>query len=173
MAKRKLVGNPVEHSRVRQIIENLEVIDIRLMRCDCAQMFKEEELPDSLETGLEVQGQFDKKQGAILMLHGMRMVGSYQSKPSEKRPPLLIEVVFGARYQLDGKHQVTDRDLEAFGRTVSMFHVWPYWREFVRDITARMGLPPLTVPIFRIPGVGTKKKQARATKKLQRKKKGK
>ena len=172
MAKKKVARRSAgDRNRIRQIIETIELVDIRLVRCGCAQMLKDDELPDNLETSLEVKGQFDKKSSMFLMLHGMRLVGTYESKSANTSPPLAIEAVFGARYELMGKAQISDKDLEAFGRTVSMFHVWPYWREFVRDVTARMGLPPLTMPIFRIPGFGAKANPASATKKLPRKKK--
>jgi preprotein translocase subunit SecB len=31
-----------------------------------------------------------------------------------------------------------------------VFHVWPYWREMVQNTLARMGLPPLILPVFRV-----------------------
>jgi hypothetical protein len=42
------------------------------------------------------------------------------------------------------------KNFDAFARTNSMVHVWPYYRELVQSTTWRMGLPPLPLPLFRV-----------------------
>jgi hypothetical protein len=38
--------------------------------------------------------------------------------------------------------------LAGFSQTVGVQNVWPYWREFVQSMPARMGLPPLRMPLL-------------------------
>jgi preprotein translocase subunit SecB len=42
----------------------------------------------------------------------------------------------------------TDRYIH-FADYCSVFHVWPYWREFIQRSIASMGLPPLTLPVYK------------------------
>jgi len=43
----------------------------------------------------------------------------------------------------------TDSQLfRVFGQQNGVYHVWPYWREFVQSATTRMGLPPLRMPLL-------------------------
>ncbi len=53
-------------------------------------------------------------------------------------------------------------------------HAWPYWREFVQNMSTRMGFPALTVPLLEIvpkkPGGKEEKHQPAKRKPSQRKK---
>lgn len=43
-----------------------------------------------------------------------------------------------------GKHE-----LQAFAETNAVMNCWPYWRELVQGMVAKMNLPPLLVPLVR------------------------
>lgn len=45
--------------------------------------------------------------------------------------------------------RVSGEDIEVFAAYNTSFHVWPYAREFVQSMAARMGLPPVLLPVFR------------------------
>lgn len=64
-----------------------------------------------------------------------------------------IETEFCAQYGLDCQLEEKELNpaLEEFGRYNVGYHVWPYWREYVQGTCARMGIPPIPVPIYRIP----------------------
>ena len=42
-------------------------------------------------------------------------------------------------------------ELDAFGQVNAVFNAWPYWRELVQSSLARMSMPLLAVPVFRLP----------------------
>ena len=42
-------------------------------------------------------------------------------------------------------------ELEAYAATTGQFALYPYAREFVSDATTRLGLPPLTLAVWRMP----------------------
>ena len=44
---------------------------------------------------------------------------------------------------------------EAFAQVNAVFNAWPYWRELVQASLARMSMPALTVPVFRVAPVDT------------------
>lgn len=66
---------------------------------------------------------------------------------------LEIEAEFCAQYRLkpSADIDVLRPAIEEFGRFNLGYHVWPYWREFVQSTCARMGIPPIPVPMYRLP----------------------
>jgi len=56
---------------------------------------------------------------------------------------------FAALYAVDADGP-RDDELDAFARTTGVFALYPYARSWVQDTTARMGLPPLTLPVYRL-----------------------
>lgn len=71
----------------------------------------------------------------------------------EEAQYLEIEAEFMARYRLNPAADLeAERPaIEEFGRYNLGYHVWPYWREFVQSTCARMGIPPIPVPMYQIP----------------------
>ena len=66
----------------------------------------------------------------------------------------VVEAKMYAQYveHHDGDREDLDPDvLDEFGRTNALYHVWPYWREYVQSALSRLRLPPLTIPMFRLP----------------------
>ena len=74
----------------------------------------------------------------------------------EEAQYLEIEAEFCALYRLDPSVDLEARRpaIEEFGRYNLGYHVWPYWREYVQGTCARMGIPPIPVPMYRLPNHG-------------------
>ncbi|MEO8724496.1 MAG: hypothetical protein ABI383_00095 [Acidobacteriaceae bacterium] len=70
--------------------------------------------------------------------------------PASKKPALVIKAVFNLRYSLPDEVEIDQDEIDAFASTNSMLNSWPYWREIVQNTVARMGLPPLVLPLYRI-----------------------
>jgi hypothetical protein len=71
-------------------------------------------------------------------------------KGSKSKPLLVIAATFVAEYEMaEGFNPLTE-DLNAFVNANAVFNCWPYWREYVHSTAARMNLPPLTLPFFRV-----------------------
>ncbi len=66
-------------------------------------------------------------------------------------PLLVIKASFTLFYNVESLDQFSDEHLHAFAMTNGIFNAWPYWREFAQNTIARMGLPPIMVPVFRFP----------------------
>ena len=54
------------------------------------------------------------------------------------------------RTRFPDEESFSSEELEAFGEVNAVFNAWPYWRELVQASLARMLLPPLTLPVFRV-----------------------
>jgi hypothetical protein len=49
-----------------------------------------------------------------------------------------------------GTVEFDDEDMDEFATVNVPFNSWGYWREFVQSSLARLGLPPVTIPLFRV-----------------------
>ena len=58
---------------------------------------------------------------------------------------------FELSYEIPDDESFSSEVLEAFGHVNAVFNAWPYWRELVQTSLARMSMPPLTMPVFRLP----------------------
>jgi hypothetical protein len=44
----------------------------------------------------------------------------------------------------------TSEELQAFAETNALFNAWPFFREIIHATMARMNLPPIALPLFRL-----------------------
>jgi preprotein translocase subunit SecB len=62
-----------------------------------------------------------------------------------------IEATFLARYRFaDQAKPASKIELEAFRKSHAVLAVWPYLREFVQTMAARMGFPTEPLPLLRL-----------------------
>ena len=94
---------------------------------------------------------------------GLRLVDteSVSESESEGSVPedavhLEIECEYCAQYGVDGTadEEALRPALNEFARFNVGYHVWPFWREYVQSTCARIGIPPVPVPMYRIPPSG-------------------
>jgi len=69
----------------------------------------------------------------------------------EENAFLDIDATFLLLYSIAGTEGLDDEALSGFAYLNGTYNAWPYWREFVQSMTSRMELPPLTIPVFRLP----------------------
>jgi hypothetical protein len=104
-------------------------------------------LPADLALHVNVTTETNENDLLIQVLPRFSLVGHGGAENSEE--VLRIEAVFVVQYRVPTFHGITKENINAFGEMNGVYNVWPYWREFVQSMTVRMGLPPLTVPVFR------------------------
>ncbi len=110
-------------------------------RADCS------EPPSELSLRVEVKTEASKQDQLLLVFPRFTLTGRDGTKSSEET--LRIEALFVVKYQLTRHDGLKKSHFDAFGKVNGVFNVWPYWREYVQSVTVRMGLPPLTIPVFR------------------------
>ncbi|HEY2120650.1 MAG TPA: hypothetical protein VGH37_15780 [Candidatus Acidoferrum sp.] len=71
-------------------------------------------------------------------------------KESKGKPLLVIAATFLAEYEMAEGFNPSVEELNSFVHANAVFNCWPYWREYVHSTAARMNLPPLTLPFFRV-----------------------
>lgn len=68
--------------------------------------------------------------------------------------------VFAVEYRAKAKEILDDTDaLDEFGSKNSLFHVWPYWREYIQSTLARARIPQVVLPMFRLPSHAAKREE--------------
>ncbi len=70
------------------------------------------------------------------------------SEPPERL--FLVNCSFEVSYDLDEDYDPSPEELSSFSRGTAVFNCWPYAREFLRDITARIGHETPALPLLRI-----------------------
>jgi preprotein translocase subunit SecB len=105
-------------------------------------------LPAKLEMNVNVETKADKEQSGIGVRLRFTLIAKYAEAAGEEL--LRIEAAFVLRYRIPSFEGIGDKNIEAFGKLNGLFNAWPYWREFVQSTTVRMGLPALTVPMYRV-----------------------
>ena len=70
------------------------------------------------------------------------------SEPPERL--FLVTCTFEVSYRVQDRHLPTEEEISSFGRGTAVFNCWPYAREYLRDITARIGHQTPVLPLLRI-----------------------
>jgi hypothetical protein len=70
------------------------------------------------------------------------------SEPPERL--FCINCAFEVIYRLNNGYQPSEEEKASFGRGTAVFNCWPYAREFLRDMTARLGHQTPALPLLRI-----------------------
>ncbi len=78
----------------------------------------------------------------------LRLLGTSKGKGGQ--PVLEIACSYVVEYRLAEGYKPTPAEVRAFVSANALFNCWPFWREFVQSTAARMSLPPVTLPFFRI-----------------------
>jgi len=96
--------------------------------------------------------EFSDKKDALGVIARFVLHAFGEGEEQQKKNSFLsIDATFFLLYRLDGAEGLDDMALSSFADLNGTYNAWPYWREFVQSITSRMDLPPLTIPVFRLP----------------------
>jgi hypothetical protein len=76
----------------------------------------------------------------------------YAAWDSSETPQRLFQVncTFEVVYQISDGYLPSDEERSSFSRGTAVFNCWSYAREFLRDITARLGHQTPVLPLLRI-----------------------
>lgn len=75
---------------------------------------------------------------------------TFAVKEGGGQTPVSITATFELHYRLPVELKPTSSELDEFGNANAVFNAWPYWREYLQSSLVRMGLPPFTLPVFRL-----------------------
>lgn len=157
----------IDYKLVAAVSDQIEIKNLRLVSCNCFQSPNAGKGKLSLEIDCNITFQVDRKKGYIFVFPAFKMQ-SFLVEGDKSEPVLVIKAAFVIIYKAKSLKGLKNENFEAFGNTNGIYNAWPYWREFVQNTVARMGLPPLTIPVFRL--ISPKASKKKVKKKVKSKK---
>lgn len=152
MAKKRSSSITTEQrKKARAVVAAVELERIRLKSCTADHNLREGSLPANVENSAEVKVTIDQEARRVHVFPRFHVTARYDDTPADLSPsdmPLFICAEFHVTYAAKSLRGLDSDHLGAFGVQTGLFHVWPYWREFVASVTSRMGFPPLTIPLL-------------------------
>lgn len=94
---------------------------------------------------------------------GVRVLDSGHASEEEGDLPVIATIgarMYSQYVEVRDKEtpEVDTEILDNFGKANGLYHVWPYWREYVQSTMVRLKLPAVTIPMFRLPKESWKQK---------------
>lgn len=139
-----------EVKQLSDLVSKVELNGIKLIECSCRGFAKELGESGEITVGLSWS--------ARPILHSAQTFSVLAEIQTLLTPPdgaeadgARISARFELLYSLREKAELNEGLLEQFASTNGVFNVWSYWREFVQSTLLRMELPPVILPLFRMP----------------------
>jgi len=102
-----------------------------------------------VEFAHQVESSADEANKTLRVIVTFKMTG-YRITKKSKRPSVTIGCKLLLKYKITSLEGLGEDNFTQFARFNGIYNAWPYWREFVQSMIARMGLPPLVVPVFQL-----------------------
>jgi hypothetical protein len=142
-----------------RVAAKTDIRDVRLMR-SCAEMTDlpgaDATLTYDLDSGANVE--YEQGSGAFVVRSNYHVSIMPAGPPGNATEPsdaiAKIEFEQAALFVISlGENDTppTAEELSAYAITTGQFALYPYAREYIYDITGRLGLPPLTIGVMTIP----------------------
>ncbi len=168
-AKTKVVKRENKLDAGLLVSDRVQLKDVRLINCNCDQTPEVARDKKTFNINYSTEVEVDKKNGYIIVIAKFHFEAFTESKA--QKPVILIDASFLLAYKIENFEGLTQKGFEQFANLNGIYNAWPYWREFVQNTIVRMGLPSLSIPVFRIVEPPKKKttKQKVAKKKVTKK----
>jgi hypothetical protein len=135
--------------KAKHVSDRVQIIDIRLLESRADQKRFDEGLPRRMTQSIEVETHLSRESSRLEVFPRFSLV--VKRKDGSPEDLLVrIEARFAITYAVQSLEELTEVNYEAFGQRNGVYNAWPYWREFVQSTTVRMGLPALTLPVYRV-----------------------
>jgi len=130
------------------VSDRVELKDVCLITSKCSQTPKAHFGKKTYNIDYSAKVQTDKKNGYIIVIPDFHFEAFGENENEE--PVIVIDASFVLTYKIDNFQGLTQKGFEQFANLNGIYNAWPYWREFVQNTIARMGLSPLSISVFRI-----------------------
>lgn len=128
-----------------KFIEGLELRELRLVSLNVEArnvMIK----PADTQLNVSDEASYKLIDGGFEVFHHYSLLAVDAQQPSEIHGR--IEAKFGLRFT--STQPISQSYFEIFRGVNLPVNTWPYWRELVQEMVARMGWPPITLPLFKL-----------------------
>jgi hypothetical protein len=142
---------PDQGQSLASVIASVELRQVRLVQATVRTRVRDASTIPNAEVSL-THTTWIMGRGASGFLVAANLRAFVLSKGQEPgdQSPISVDVLFELAYALPDALKIDNEVLREFARVNGAFNAWPYWREYVQSTIARMNLPPLVLPVFRV-----------------------
>lgn len=158
--KKKTESKTIHYKLAAKVADRIAIENVKLIHAEAYQSPTAAGGTHSLNINVNVNFHINKKDKTLSIFPAFSLVGNLKEGKSQE-PDLIIKAEFVLIYKVSDFTGLNQECFEAFGKSNGIYNAWPYWREFVQNTIARMTLPPLTIPVFRI--IAPEKRKQRKT----------
>jgi len=147
------------------VAERVALHNVRVIKSSC--LLKPSGTKGPYEVTLsqqEIDIQINKEKKTLVVLPSFSL-NAFVINNKKDSPDFEISATFALTYTLEDLDDLSAENFQAFGHANGIYNAWPYWREFIQSMTARMGVPSLTIPVFRLSPPNNKKAEKLPAKK--------
>ena len=124
-----------------KILKGIELKNILLSEIKAS--IKHEILSEGLKINIKDEADFEFENNEFIVFNKYVLT----AKNKEKKTALKIE----AKYIIvfESEREITESFFEVYKKISLPLNIWPFFRELVNTTTARMNIPPLTLPLLK------------------------
>ena len=136
---------------LKRIVSVIQIESVRLREAQCRSAVQPSEIADAITVTTSRQTEVVQEPTVDRTLR-IEAAFTMEVRSAGEDEELQAEIrgTFELSYEIPDDESFSSEELEAFGEVNAVFNAWPYWRELVHASLARMSMPPLTVPVFRV-----------------------
>lgn len=130
--------------KYKEFIKAVELRNIKLMELSTRIVEKRPTSDDALKVSIKTTDEY-KIFNDILIFYVNYTLAMKQSKEIILR----IKAKYNITYKLLKKIEIDGEAIDFFGKINLPLNVWPFFRELCNDITAKMRIPPMVLPLLK------------------------
>ncbi len=83
------------------------------------------------------------------------IVETPRAEPKDEDALIEITAEYFLTYEIPNLADVSDQIVRIFGRRNGVFNAWPFFRELAHSLVSKMSLPPMMLPLLKLPPLAT------------------
>lgn len=136
----------------RPLIAVVQLEDIRLAEGKVASSVRSVEEAGEFDLTLDYKGRCTRPiRGDRFVVTTTMKFAVLRTSTERARPAVSVNAKYELFYSVPEDFTATKKECDAFASVNGIYNAWPYFREFVQSGMQRMGLPPMTLPVYRVP----------------------
>lgn len=128
----------------REILKNVELEDISLIKSEFIK--NDENFPARIDLNYKHKVTRKILGNRLVVYFNYSLIGKNEIENVEG---VQIKLTFRLEYLLNNDVEISDSFFDIFQSITISHSIWPYVREYIQNITSRMNIPPLTLPLMK------------------------
>lgn len=130
-----------------------ELADIRLVKSSIENLgFPEADSRLNYDLKIQPATRYSAEDGIVIVEVEFSLSIRAASGEEQDDVATVAEISFthAALFTTSEEDLIAEDELDIFGKTTGVLAIYPYAREYVQDITGRLGLPPLVLDLYKV-----------------------